>query len=347
MNRREFMQATAAGVAVSSFVGAAAQGQPTRPVAISSANGMPATAKAVAMLGEGADTLDAVVAGVNIVEADPEDTTVGYGGLPNENGVVQLDSCVMHGRTRGAGAVACLEHIKHPSKVAQLVMERTDHVILVGEGALQFALAMGFEKENLLTDAARERWMEWKRSLSDQDDWIEPEERLPRGMREADKATAKAITRSTGTIHCSAIDTNGDLSAVTTTSGLAFKIPGRVGDSPIIGAGCYVDNNVGACGCTGRGEAVIKTCASFLCVEFMRGGLPPEEAALKAAQRIAENTVEPYLLREDGKPAFDVKLYALNKKGEVAGVALWSGAEFAHHDGVENKLRDCAYLFER
>ncbi len=295
------------------------------------------------MLRDGADTLDAVVAGVNIVEEDPNDMTVGYGGLPNEAGVVQLDSSVMHGPTHGAGSVAALENIVNPSKVAKLVMERTDHVLLVGEGALRFAVAMGFEQQDLLTDRAREVWMKWKRTLSDRDDWIDPAERLPGGK----KSAALDIPHTYGTINCNAVDANGDISGVTTTSGLSFKIPGRVGDSPIIGAGLYVDNTVGACGSTGRGEANLKTCASFLAVEFMRGGASPEEAGLKALQRIAENTTEPYLLDDAGRPNFDVKFYTVNKKGEFAGVAMWSGAQFAAHDGNENKLRDCAYLYKR
>lgn len=344
MDRRTFIKtaaASAAGAAVTQQ-SLAAVGS-SRPAVISSANGLPATEKAMSMLREGADSLDAVVAGVNVVEEDPKDMSVGLGGLPNEDGVVQLDSSVMHGPTRGAGSVAAIENIVNPSKVAKLVMERTDHVLLVGEGALRFAVAMGFEQQDLLTDQAREVWMRWKRNLSDRDDWINPEERLPGGKETA----ALDIPFTYGTINCNAVDANGDISGVTTTSGLSFKIPGRVGDSPIIGAGLYVDNDVGACGSTGRGEANLKTCASFLAVEFMRNGASPEEAGLKALQRIADNTVEPYLLNDEGRPNFDVKFYAVNKKGQFAGTAMWSGTQYAAHDGNENKLRDCAYLFER
>ncbi len=351
MDRRDFFKTAVAGAttaALAAEVGRTiAHAAEVTPCVVSSANGINATAKAMELIKAGEDTLDAVIAGVNLVEEDPEDTSVGYGGLPNENGVVQLDSSVMHGPTNGAGAVACIENIKYPSKVARDVMQKTDHVLLVGEGALKFAVAMGYEQENLLTDQAREMWMKWKRSLSDRDDWIEPEERIPESMRTARRAAPEEIVRDTGTINCNAINARGDISGVTTTSGLSYKIPGRVGDSPIIGAGLYVDNEVGACGSTGRGEANLKSCASFLVVEFMRQGMSPEEAGLQALKRIAEKTTEPYLLREDGRPAFDLKFYALNKKGEFAGTVMWSGAQYAAHDGTENKLRDCAYLFER
>ena len=350
MDRRTFLKTaaiTAAAVAADGPEASAEVLGGTPPVVISSANGLAATEKAMAMIRTGEDTLDAVVAGVNLLEEDPEDISVGFGGLPNENGVVQLDSSVMHGPTRGAGAVASLEDIVYPSKVAKLVMERTDHVLLVGEGALEFARAMGFERKNLLTDRAREIWMKWKRELSPQDDWIDPQERLPAPMTEAQRETVGTMDRLTGTINCNAVNAKGEISGVTTTSGLAFKIPGRVGDSPIIGAGLYVDNGVGACGSTGRGEANLKSCASFLVVEFMRGGLSPEEAGLKALQRIAEQTVEPYLLNGEGRPRFNLQFYALNKKGEFAGTAMWSGRQFAAHDGKENKLHDCAYLYKR
>ncbi len=314
---------------------------------ISSANGLKAVERAMQLIRENADTLDAVVSGVNIVEADPEDTSVGYGGLPNEQGVVQLDSSVMHGPTRGAGAVAALENIVYPSKVAKLVMERTDHVLLVGQGALRFALAMGLEKQDLLTPRARELWLKWKSDLSDRDDWIFPEERLPAGMPDGERKQTARMLRHHGTINCNAVNEKGEISGVTTTSGLAYKIPGRVGDSPIIGAGLYVDNDVGACGSTGRGEANLKTCASFMVVEFMRQGDSPEEAGLKALRRIVDNTVEPYLLDEKRRPRFNVNFYAVNKKGEFAGTAIWSGGKFAAHDGSDARLYESAYLFER
>ena len=251
----------------------------------------------------------------------------------------------MHGPTRGAGAVACIENILHPSTVAKLVMERTDHVLLVGRGAYEFARAMGMPHVELLTEESRESWLRWKQNLSGEDDWIDPRDRLPANS----PLRRSAVSRydfTYGTINCSAIDAKGDISGVTTTSGLSYKIPGRVGDSPIIGAGLYVDNGVGACGSTGRGEANLKTCASFLGVEFMRNGDSPEEAGLKVLQRISENTTEPYLLNDEGRPNFQVLFYLLNKRGEHAGVAMYSGGQYAVHDGTENKLRDCGYLYK-
>ncbi len=349
MNRRQFLKSSAAGAVAAGSAGrlaAEVQGG-SRPAVIASANGLQTVERAMQLLGEGADTLDAVVAGVNLVEADPEDTSVGYGGLPNEEGVVQLDSSVMHGPTRGAGAVAALEHVVYPSKVAQLVMERTDHVLLVAEGALRFALAMGFEKQDLLTPKARELWLKWKTGVSDRDDWIDPEERLPKSMKPEERRQAAAMLRHHGTINCNAVNAGGEISGVTTTSGLAYKIPGRVGDSPIIGAGLYVDNDVGAAGSTGRGEANLKTCASFMVVEYMRQGDSPEEAGLKVLRRIADNTVEPYLLDDQGRPRFNVNFYAINKKGEFAGTALWSGSRFAAHDGDSGRIYESAYLYRR
>ena len=291
----------------------------------------------------GGDTLEAVVAGVNIVEEDPEDVSVGYGGLPNEDGVVELDSCLMHGPTCRAGAVAALRNIKTASRVAKLVMERTDHVLLVGEGALRFARAHGFEEVNLLTEKARKIWLKWKETHSDKDDWIPPE--VPDS--DAESSTWSEMPFSYGTINCCALSPTGDLSAVTTTSGLSFKIPGRVGDSPIIGAGLYVDNNVGAAGSTGRGEAVIKICGSHTVVEGMRHGLSPVEACLAALKRIVDTTTEKRLLRRDGRPNFDVKLYAVAKDGRFGAAAIWSGAEYSVYADGRNRHEPCAHLYER
>lgn len=347
MNRRDFVRTSTVGAAAAAAAKGAtrAQAPGALPVVIASGNGLKATERAMSLLRQGADTLDAVVAGVNLVEEDPADTSVGYGGLPNEEGVVQLDASVMHGPTRGAGAVASLENIMHPSRVAKMVMERTNHVLLVGEGALRFALAMGFKKENLLTEESRERWLRWKRQLNPGDNWIDPQDRLPRDWAPAERTAWRRATVTWGTINCNAVNEKGEISGVTTTSGLAFKIPGRVGDSPIIGAGLYVDNSVGACGSTGRGESNLKTCASFLGVEFMRQGLSPEEAGLRVLQRIAENTVEPYLLDSKGRPFFHLIFYLVNKKGEFAGVSMYDGKQYAAHDGKQNRLRDCASLF--
>jgi len=346
MNRREFAR-TSAGALLGSTVSAGMRAETTEggPVVIASANGLKATQKAMELIREGADTLEAVVAGVNLVEEDPEDTSVGYGGLPNEEGIIELDASVMHGPSRGAGSVAALQGIKTPSKVAKLVMERTDHVLLVGEGALKFALAMGFQHEELLTESARERWMKWKRDLNPKDDWIDPADRLSDSAGPSERAELAAAFRTYGTINCNALNMRGEISGVTTTSGLAFKLPGRVGDSPIIGAGLYVDNDVGACGSTGRGEANLKACASFMVVEYMRQGFAPEEAGLRVLKRIADNTVEPYLKDKKGRPNFNLLFYAINKQGEYAGTSMKSGRRYAVHDGRSNELRDAAYLY--
>lgn len=315
-----------------------------RPLSIASHNGLEATRRAVERMRSGEDTLDAVIAGVNIVENDPEDDSVGYGGLPNEDGVVELDSCVMHGPTmRGAG-VAALRNIKNPSLVAQRVMERTDHVLIVGEGALRFARAHGFREENLLTDAAREKWLRWKENLSTKDDWLPPH-----GIEDRDIGALwkQELSRPTGTINCLGVNAAGDVSGVTTTSGLAFKIPGRVGDSPILGAGLYVDNAVGAAGSTGRGEANLLSLASFLIVERMRAGDHPTDACLYACRRIAEQTKMKRLLDREGRPAFNVNFYALNRNGAHGAASIWSGHQYAVNDGGESRLMDSAALYER
>ena len=350
LSRRDFLQSAAAVAAAGTLVPAAAlgsgEGQPelSSPVVISSGNGLRATERAADMILRGADTLDAVIAGVNIVEEDPEDMTVGYGGLPNEDGVVELDSCVMHGPTCRAGAVAALRNVKTPSRVAQLVMERTDHVMLVGEGALRFARAHGFKEVNLLTDEARKVWLEWKERHSDRDDWMAPADEPP---MESQARRAAELPLTYGTINCCALNTAGELSGVTTTSGLSFKIPGRVGDSPIIGAGLFVDNEVGAAGSTGRGEAVIKICGAHTVVEAMRHGMAPEKACWHALERILATTTEARLWRKDRRPKFDVKFYALAKDGRFGAAAFYSDAQFAVHAGGRNRLEDCAYMYKR
>jgi N4-(beta-N-acetylglucosaminyl)-L-asparaginase len=306
------------------------------------------------MLRGGGDALDAVIAGVNMVEDDPTDHSVGYGGLPNEEGVVELDAAVMHGPTHRAGAVASLRNIKNPSKVARLVMERTDHVLLVGEGALRFARAHGFQEENLLTDEARRIWLEWKETMSTKDDWLPPHNETTSeseigeaGQRRQDTGEWTGADRLTGTIHCSGLDQRGNLSCVTTTSGLSFKIPGRVGDSPIVGAGLYCDNAVGSAGSTGRGEANLQNCSSVMVVEYMRQGKAPEEACLEACRRIADHTVMRRLRDERGRPNFDVKFYAINKKGEFGGAGIWSGGYIAVGDSSGVRLVPMGYLFKR
>ena len=257
------------------------------------------------LLKKSENILDAVEAGANVVELDPDDTSVGYGGLPNEDGDVVLDASIMYGPTHNCGAVAAIKYIKTPSSVARLVMERTDHMMLTGEGAYQFARAHGFKKEDLLTEKARLIWLEWKENLSDRDDWLPPAD-----------GKYESIKRSTGTINVLGIDANGDVAGITTTSGLFGKIPGRVGDSPIIGAGLYVDNRVGAAGATGRGEEVIRTCGSFYVVEKMLQGMHPMEACKAACQRIVE--VNGGLDKGD----YNDKFVAVNKKGEVGCAAI-------------------------
>jgi N4-(beta-N-acetylglucosaminyl)-L-asparaginase len=293
------------------------------PVVISSRNGLPATERAMELMGSGVDTLDAVVEGVGIVEADPEDTSV-----------------------RGAGAVGALEGFKHPAQVARTIMQYTDHVFLVGAGAAQFAREMGFEEEELLTDRARRVWLRWRSRLSPDDDYLTPEQ-SEEGITEFGLIDAWEGKRHYGTINCCAVNAAGELSGVTTTSGLAFKVPGRVGDSPIIGAGLYVDNDVGAAGSTGRGEAVIKSCGSMMIVEFMRRGQAPKDACLAALARIAHLTTEKRLLDEEGKPNFNVNFYAVNKRGEYGAAAIWSGSRFSVCDSAGNRHEDSAYLFER
>lgn len=346
--RRDFLKRSAvigAGMAASRPLAAAFPTTPASagPVVIASANGLAAISRAMEVIKGGGDALDGVIAGVNLVEDDPNDTSVGYGGLPNEEGVIELDAAVMHGPTCSGGAVAALRNIRNPSRVARLVMERTDHVLMVGEGALRFARAHGFPEENLLTDRAREEWLKWKETLSAGDDWLPPHGADDEGIGEV----FDPVTRDTGTIHCSGIDTRGNISCVTTTSGLAFKIPGRVGDSPIIGAGLYADNAVGSAGSTGRGEANLLNCSSLLIVEWMREGKSPEEACLRACRRVADHTVVRRLLNRKGKPAFDVKFYALNKKGEFGSAAIFEGASMAVHDGSGAKLHPSAFLYPK
>ena len=319
--------------------GATAPG--VRPIVISSGNGLKATEKAMEVLKAGGSSLDAVIAGVNRVEEDPNDITVGYGGLPNERGIVELDASVMHGPSGRAGAVGSLHNIKYPSKVARLVMEQTDHVLLVGEGALDFARAQGFAEENLLTERSRKIWLWWRQTLSPRDDWIAPpESEWSEEVRE--------YVRTYGTINCSAIDARGDLSGVTTTSGLFFKMPGRVGDSPIIGAGLYVDNDAGACGSTGRGEEVILTCGSASVIENLRKGMAPVDAGLDVLRRIVDRAKRvPRLQKEDGTPDFNVNFYVLDCKGNYAGCAIWSDSFFTVNDGAGNRRLESAYLLKK
>lgn len=341
-----------------------------KPVVIASSNGLNCCTRAQRLIAAGGDTLDAVIAGVNLVEDDPKDNSVGYGGLPNEDGVVELDASVMHGPTRRAGSVASLRNIKNPSKVAKAVMEQTDHVMLVGEGALRFAKAMGFPEENLLTEESRLAWLVWKRMLrspnghSNWSDGVDapptgkPSAELRRFFPNADEkllAWAEEMAKYplTGTINCLALNAKGEMSGCTTTSGLAWKIPGRVGDSPIIGAGLYVDQEVGGGGSTGRGEENIRVAGAHSIVELMRQGRDPKEACLEVLRRISRN----YDNDQARLAKFDITFYALRKDGVYGSATLWSGRSrngqirpqtFAVNDsGADSRLENCAYLYER
>ena len=308
-------------------------GRAGRTTVVSIANGIRGVARAYDQITRGTDPLDAIIAGVNIQELDPEDDSVGLGGLPNEDGVVQLDASCMHGPTKRAGAVGCLEDIATPSLVAKAVMDYTDHTMLVGKGAKKFALMMGFKEQNLLTEKSRQNWLRWKANLNKDDFWLDHDGDI-------------RIRFTTGTINMNAVNSAGDLSSVTTTSGMSWKLDGRLGDSPIVGAGQYCDNTVGAAGSTGRGEACIKVCGAFTVVEYMRSGLSPEQACLKTLERVVAMT-EKRLLDEAGHPRFGLQFYALAKDGRVGAATLYEGAKFAVCDDKGARLETCAALYPR
>jgi N4-(beta-N-acetylglucosaminyl)-L-asparaginase len=317
-----------------------------KPIVVGSSNGNryknggPVTGveKAFQMITKGDDVLDSVIAGVNLCELDPEDSGVGYGGLPNAEGVVQLDSCCMHGPLKRAGGVACIEGVRTPSLVARAVAHTTDHHLLVGKDAQRFAKSMGFKiEEDLNTEKSRERWLEWRRR-TDPDHYLDPKKRTSsdarnRQLEEAGWRAMLSMIRdglidpehAFGTINMDGINAKGEICGVTTTSGLSWKIPGRVGDSPILGAGLYVDNAVGAAGSTGRGEANLYNLCSFLIVENMRRGMSPKDAGLDALRRVKGNTIEKRLLNAAGTPNFGLSFYILNAKGEHAGVSMYEG----------------------
>jgi N4-(beta-N-acetylglucosaminyl)-L-asparaginase len=374
VSRRDFLgagAAAAAGLALPNLAQAAPlttvrdRGAPSstafagRPIIISAANGYttdPNGKKGIQvawdMLVNGADPLDAIVSGVQIVELNPRDQSVGLGGLPNEEGVVQLDASCMHGPTKRAGAVGALEDIATPAAVAKAVMDYTDHIFLVGAGAKKFALEMGFKEQNLLTEESRQDWLRWKAGLNPNDNWLDlpPRPRRPDGDEARFSGVhveydARGVPYTYGTINMNAVTASGDIASLTTTSGLSWKIPGRVGDSPIIGAGQYCDNEVGAAGSTGRGEANIKVCGAFLAVEFMRQGMSPEQALIKVMERVIAMTEKRLLV--NGKPNFQLQYYAVNKKGEYAGACAYEGSKFAVADAKGARVEDCVYLFKK
>jgi N4-(beta-N-acetylglucosaminyl)-L-asparaginase len=349
LNRREFVvTSTAAGLAAAGRTRTSAQAPATirsgvKPVVVSSANGnqyknggaKTGVEIAFEMITQGKDVLDSVIAGVNLCELDPADTSVGYGGLPNAEGVVQLDASCMHGPRKRAGAVACIEGVRTPSLVAQKVMDETDHHLIVGRDAQRFARSMGFKiEEDLNTERSRAAWLEWKRR-TDPVHYLDPikrESALRRVEREMMEEGWVDPNHFYGTINCNGINAKGEICGVTTTSGLAWKIPGRVGDSPILGAGLYVDGEVGAAGSTGRGEANLYNLCSFLIVEEMRRGKHPKDAGMEALKRIKANTIEKRLLNERGEPSFNINFYVLDKSGRYAGVVMYSpkgGQRFA------------------
>jgi len=347
VGRRSFMTTPIAALCGATM--GAAQVKPAgkgRPIAVSSANGLETVKLAIDLVKKGYDPLDAAIAGVALVEADPTDHTVGYGGIPNEDGIVELDASVMHGPTHGGGAVASLRNIKHPAAVARLVMKRTDHCLIVGEGALRFARAHGFPEENLLTEEARKIWLYWKETSSRNDDRVPPppEEVDP----EVKKFFGPDYVREYGTIHCSVLDTHGDLGCTTTTSGLYYKIPGRVGDSPILGAGLYLNNDVGSAGSTGRGEANLLNLSSFLAVEEMRRSpdKPLKDVLIECCRRIVATNRDKRLQDAKGRPNFNVNFYAIRKNGEFAGAALFAGPKMAVHDGDSARLVECVPLYD-
>jgi N4-(beta-N-acetylglucosaminyl)-L-asparaginase len=363
INRREFVKTgAAAGVAVAAPLRSHAQAptvmtpRSVKPVVVASANGNrfknggPVTCveQAFSRITKGEDVLDALIAGVNIVELDPEDSSVGYGGLPNADGVVQLDSSCMHGPKRRAGAVACIEGVRTPSLVARAVADTTDHHLLVGKDAQQFARQMGFTiEDDLNTPLSRKTWLEWKRRVDPQH-FLDPQKRAEAGYRALLDMAREGLVDPEhifGTINCDGVSPKGEICGVTTTSGLAWKIPGRVGDSPILGAGLYVDGDVGAAGSTGRGEANLYNLCSFLIVERMRQGMSPKDAGMEAVKRIKANTVEKRLLNERGLPNFNVNFYIVNARGEHAGVSIYASKYAVCTEGGPQTL-DTAALFE-
>jgi N4-(beta-N-acetylglucosaminyl)-L-asparaginase len=340
LSRREFVRKTAAtamAAGASPLLGqapAVRTRRTTGPVVIASENGHqfrnggPRTCveEAYRRMVAGEDVLDALVAGVSIVELDPTEDSVGYGGLPNAEGVVQLDSCCMHGPRKRAGGVAALEGVRTPAQVARAVLQQTDHHLIVGQGAQEFARNMGFPIEaDLNTENSRKKWLDWKRRI-DPEHYLDPAKRSDAADAARRQMVAEGLLDPAhlwGTINCDGLNAKGEICGVTTTSGLAWKIPGRVGDSPILGAGLYVDGDVGAAGSTGRGEANLYNLSSYFIVENLRRGMTPKDAAMEALKRIKANTVEKRLLNAQGNPRFQLLFYVLNRAGEHAAAAFY------------------------
>src|SRR5437899_2846092 len=362
LNRREFVQTTTAAT-VAAAVPRTLFGQaPTvmtpksvKPVVVASSNGhkfknggtQTCVEKAFSMITGGADVLDALIAGVNIVELDPTDDSVGFGGLPNADGIVQLDSCCMHGPKKRAGGVDEIEGVRTPSKVAQLVMDETDHHLLVGKGAQEFARGLGLTiEDDLNTENSRKKWLEWKRRI-DPLHYLSPKDRQRAYHQVAMDMIAEGWVDPEhyyGTINCDGISPKGEICGVTTTSGLAWKIPGRAGDSPILGAGLYVDGDVGAAGSTGRGEANLYNLSSFQIVDEMRRGARPKDACITLLKRIAKHTVEQRPLTDNAQPNFGLNFYCLNAKGEYAGVAMYqSSYAVCTENGPQTLQSDALY----
>ncbi len=364
LDRRSFVKLSAAAAAsVAAGSGTAAESPApavrtgrAKPVVVSSANGHKFTnggtkscvETAFTAMTAGGDVLEALIAGVNIVELDPLDDSVGFGGLPNADGVVQLDACCMHGPLKRAGGVACLEGVRTPSNVAHSVMQHTDHHLVVGRDAQAFARQMGFEIESdLNTDNSRSKWLEWKRRV-DPEHYLDPARRAQASLEAGLSMVRDGLVDAEhlyGTINCNGVNAKGEVCGVTTTSGLAWKIPGRVGDSPILGAGLYVDGAAGAAGSTGRGEANLYNLSSFLIVERMAAGRSPLDAGMEALRRIRDNTVEPRLLNARGTPQFNVSFYIVNARGEFAGVSLYANRYAVCTEGGP-EIRDTTPLLE-
>lgn len=330
-NRRNFLKTAAlatAGVALQSFHSESdatevesISGKVKKPIVLSTWNfGLQANEAAWEILKKKGRALDAVEAGVKIPEADPKERSVGYGGRPDRDGRVTLDACIMD-EFSNIGSVACLEHIKHPISVARAVMEKTPHVMLVGEGALQFALSQGYKKENLLVEESEKEWKEWLKN-----------------------SNYKPIVNieNHDTIGMIALDEHGNLSGACTTSGMAYKMHGRVGDSPIIGAGLYVDNEIGAATATGHGEEVIRIAGCHLVVELMRQGKSPQKACEEAVMRIVKLTKN----RNKNLKDIQVGFIALNKKGEHGAYCVQGGFNYAKYDATGNHLMDAAYYLK-